>query len=96
MESLNARMNFPICWGGKGTIMKTALVAEIKVADEVWIATALLHREHPDLADFTIEEIMERAGQENCREAKAGGLCACSSALCRQPPSELRTLSHVV
>ena len=36
----------------------------IKVADEVWIATALLHREHPDRSDFAIEEIMERATQE--------------------------------
>jgi hypothetical protein len=37
---------------------------EIKVADEVWIATALLHREHPDRADFQIEEIMQRATKE--------------------------------
>jgi hypothetical protein len=39
----------------------------IKVADEVWIATALLHREHPDKADYAIEEIMQRAIE------KAGG-----------------------
>jgi hypothetical protein len=36
----------------------------VKVADEVWIVTALLHREHPDRADFNIDEIMQRAGQE--------------------------------
>jgi hypothetical protein len=36
----------------------------IKVADEVWIATALLHRDHSGRADFTIEEIMQRATQE--------------------------------
>ena len=36
----------------------------VKVADEVWIATALLHREHPDHADFTVEEIVERAQKE--------------------------------
>jgi hypothetical protein len=36
----------------------------IKVADEVWIATTLLHREHPDAADFAIEEIMQRATEE--------------------------------
>jgi hypothetical protein len=35
-----------------------------KVADEVWIATALSHREHPDREDFTIEEISTRAQQE--------------------------------
>jgi hypothetical protein len=34
----------------------------IKVADEVWIATAMLHQRHPDRADFSIEEIVELAG----------------------------------
>ena len=33
----------------------------IKVADEVWIATAMLHQRHPEQADFAIEEIMEFA-----------------------------------
>jgi hypothetical protein len=37
---------------------------QVKVADEVWIATALLHREHPDRADFSIEEIIQRASKE--------------------------------
>jgi hypothetical protein len=37
---------------------------ELKVADEVWIATALLHREHPDQDDFTVAEIVERARKE--------------------------------
>ncbi len=37
---------------------------QIKVADEVWIATALLHRAHPDQADFAIEAIMQRATKE--------------------------------
>ena len=31
------------------------------VADEAWIATALLHREHPDRTDFTKKEIVRRA-----------------------------------
>jgi hypothetical protein len=38
--------------------------AKLKIADEVWIATALLHRDHPERADFTIQEIVERAHQE--------------------------------
>ena len=38
--------------------------AEIKVADEVWIITAILHRQYPERADFTIEEIVARAKQE--------------------------------
>jgi hypothetical protein len=37
---------------------------EIKVADEVWIATALLHRENPDRSDFTVQEIVVRVRQE--------------------------------
>ncbi len=38
--------------------------SRLKVADEVWIATALLHREKPTQPDFTIEEIVERARRE--------------------------------
>jgi len=37
----------------------------IKVADEVWIVTALLHQEHPKRADFSVSEIVERARREN-------------------------------
>lgn len=36
----------------------------VKVADEVWIVTALLHQEHPDREDFTVTEIVERARRE--------------------------------
>jgi hypothetical protein len=38
---------------------------ELKVADEVWIVTALLHREHPERDDFTVAEIVERARKES-------------------------------
>jgi hypothetical protein len=37
---------------------------ELKVADEVWIAAALLHREQPGQPDFAVEEIVARAGKE--------------------------------
>lgn len=36
----------------------------IKVADQVWIATALLHRELPEAQDFRIEEVLGRAAKE--------------------------------
>jgi hypothetical protein len=36
-------------------------VLKVKVADEVWISTALLHREQPNRADFAVEEIVDRA-----------------------------------
>lgn len=33
----------------------------LKLADEVWIAAAMLHRRHPERSDFQIEEIVEFA-----------------------------------
>jgi len=44
--------------------MAIASGVQTKVADEVWIATALLHRDHPERTDFEIEEIMQRATKE--------------------------------
>lgn len=41
---------------------------ETKVADEVWIIVALLHREHPDRPDFSLEEIVARARREQIAE----------------------------
>jgi len=45
--------------------MKVATKEGVRVADEVWIATALLHWEHPEEKDFSVEEIVARARQEN-------------------------------
>jgi hypothetical protein len=47
---------------------------EIKVADEVWIATALLQMEHPSQADFTVEEIVERARKEKLTDSLRPGV----------------------
>lgn len=44
--------------------MATITESKMKVADEVWIAAALLHREHSECADFAIEEISARAQRE--------------------------------
>jgi hypothetical protein len=41
-------------------VSKTSL----KLADEVWIITALLHREQPEKPDFSVEGIVERAKKE--------------------------------
>ena len=38
--------------------------ASVKLADEVWIITALLHREQPRKSDFSVEGIVERAKKE--------------------------------
>jgi len=37
---------------------------DLKVADQAWIATALLHREEPARDDFRLEEILGRAARE--------------------------------
>ncbi|MDE2793084.1 MAG: hypothetical protein OXI81_22075 [Paracoccaceae bacterium] len=43
----------------------------VRVADEVWIATALLHRQHPDAEDFTVGQIVRRAWSENITAAES-------------------------
>ena len=44
--------------------MATTHAQHIKVADEVWVATALLHREHPEQEGFTPDEITRRVERE--------------------------------
>ena len=46
----------------------------LKVADEVWIATALLHRENRKRSDFTVEEIVDRAKREGLSKPLRKGL----------------------
>lgn len=45
-------------------MVPSATRAGLKVADEVWIATALLHRQRPSEPDFSVEEIVDRARKE--------------------------------
>jgi hypothetical protein len=35
--------------------------AKVRVADEAWLAVAWLHRQNPEVPDFTIEQIMHAA-----------------------------------
>lgn len=44
--------------------MPAAVKRSLKVADETWIAAALLHRENPSRQDFTVQEIVNRAARE--------------------------------
>lgn len=55
----------------------------IKVADEIWLATSLLHRENPAREDFSVGEIVERA----VREKLAGGY---------RPGLQIHASSHCV
>lgn len=54
--------------------MNLSTNVQIRVADEVWIATALLHREQPKASDFSIEEIVERARKEGLHEPLRPGV----------------------
>jgi hypothetical protein len=40
----------------------------IKVADEVWVATSILHREQPEREGFTVAEIVDMASREKLTE----------------------------
>ncbi len=44
--------------------MRAETKHSVKVADEVWIVTALLHREDPERPDFTVSQIVDRARRE--------------------------------
>jgi hypothetical protein len=48
----------------------------VRIADGVWIATALLHREHPDRPDFTESEIQARFLSEGLPRGKSAGSLA--------------------
>jgi len=54
--------------------LATTLKSKLEVADEVWVATALLHREQPEARDFSIEEIVERARKEGLHEPLRPGV----------------------
>ena len=63
----------------------------IRVADEVWIAAALLHRRYPGREDFTVGEIVRRAADERVTGGgggAAGGAVPRLSPLRRQPAAQ--------
>jgi len=47
--------------------------SKLKVADEVWIISALLQRENPQREDFTVEEIMNRGRAEKLTDSLRPG-----------------------
>ncbi len=50
--------------------MPTQSANTVRIADGVWIATALLHQEHPDRSDFTESEIKARFLSEGLPRGK--------------------------
>ncbi len=69
--------------------MGSASAMKLKVADQVWVATALLHRENPDRMDFSKQEIRERAEEEYLEGAKRPGISQHISTHCvaSKPPT---------
>lgn len=71
--------------------MKTPTLANprIKVADEVWLAAALLHRENPSRPDFTPNEIESRAAKEAIVEERRPGVYvhAVQHCVANRPPN---------
>jgi hypothetical protein len=47
---------------------------EILVADECWVALALLHREHPERTSFTPRQILDRLKQERAHAGLRPGV----------------------
>ena len=56
--------------------------AGVKVADEVFIATVLLHRENPGNADFSVGEIVGRARREGLNQPLRPGVQVHASLHC--------------
>ena len=54
--------------------MKSATQTGLKVADEVWISTALLHRKHPSREDFSIDEIVHHAQEQGLSDVHRPGV----------------------
>jgi len=62
---------------------------EVKVADEVWIATTLLHRENPRRNSFSVEEIVDRAAREGLVKPQRPGVYvhAVQHCVANRPPN---------
>jgi hypothetical protein len=69
--------------------MATKILPKIKVADEVWLATALLHRENTSRSDFTLQEIVERAAKEGIIDERRPGVYVHAALHCvaNRPPN---------
>ena len=68
------------------------VTAEVRVADEVWIAVALLHREHPRAADFSLKDIEARLSREGVAGVRRPGVYPHLSVHCvaNRPPDRGR------
>ncbi|MGH9509681.1 MAG: hypothetical protein ACRD2M_07080, partial [Terriglobales bacterium] len=77
-----------------GTDAKTT----VKVADEIWVAAALLHQEHPECPDFSVAEIVQRAIVENLAGGFRPGLQVHAAQHCvaSKPPNPSSTRHRIL
>lgn len=61
---------------------QSSAAVEVSCAVEVFIATALLHREQPGRSEFTIQEIINRAARENITGELRSGVSVHASQHC--------------
>lgn len=63
----------------------------IKVADEIWLATSLLHQENPLREDFSVSEIVDRAKKEKLAGYRPGlQIHASNHCVASKPPNPAR------
>ena len=65
---------------------------DIKVADEIWVATSMLHMENPSREDVSVSEIVQRAIKEKLAGGYRPGLQIHASTHCvaTKPPNPAR------
>jgi hypothetical protein len=65
---------------------------DLPAADAVWVATALLQREHPDREDFVVPEIVEKVKSEHLttRQPMTIYLHANQHCVANRPPNNVR------
>ena len=69
--------------------MLSSVSTRVKVADEIWVAAALLHREDPKAIDFTVEQIVGRARREGLHKPLRPGVYvhAVQHCVANRPPN---------
>jgi len=63
-------------------VNEESILTEVSCAVEVFLATALLHREQPGRSEFTIQEIVNRAARENISGELRSGVSVHTSQHC--------------
>jgi len=65
---------------------------DLKVADAVWVATAMLQREHPDVEGFSVGDIVAKVKQEGLTEGQESSIYLHANQHCvaNRPPKDAR------